>query len=99
MGRAPMSSRLSLFHRIVVPRLGDPERASSCPLGNQNTDGGPLPFPLAACGQDPLAVTTALGSPGGASGLLWLFGEFPDFHGISPLPRRACTRWACGPGL
>jgi len=68
MGRAPVSSRLSLLRRIVVPRLDGPEKTPSHPLGNQYTDGGPLPLPLAACGQDPLAVTTALGSPGGSVG-------------------------------
>jgi len=99
VGRAPTSLRLSLVRRIVVPRLGSPEKAPSHPLGNQNTDGGPLPLPLAACRRDPSAVTTALGSPDGSVRPAVGFGEFPDVHGDSPLPRSACARWACGPGL
>jgi len=63
-GRAPPYPRLSLIRRIVVPRLGSLERASPRPLGNQNTVGvATLATPLGACGHDPLADTSALGSP------------------------------------
>jgi len=64
-GRAPPYPRLSLIRRIVVPRLGGLERASPHPLGTQNTVGvATLATPLGACGHDPLADTSALGSPG-----------------------------------
>jgi len=63
-GRAPPYPRLSLIRRIVVPRLGSLERASPHPLGTQNTVGvATLATPLGACGHDPLADTSALGSP------------------------------------
>ena len=63
-GRAPPYPRLSLIRRVVVPRLGGLERASPRPLGTQNTVGvATLATPLGACGHDPLADTSALGSP------------------------------------
>jgi len=63
-GHAPPYPRLSLIRRIVVPRLGGLERAPPHPLGNQNTVGvATLVTPLGACGHDPLADTSALGSP------------------------------------
>jgi len=53
-----------LIRSIVVPRLGGLEGVLPHPLGNQNTVGiAALATPLGACGHDPLADTSALGSP------------------------------------
>ena len=63
-GSCSLYPRLSLIRRIVVPRLGGLERASPHPLGNQNTVSvAALVTPLGACGHDPLADTSTLGSP------------------------------------
>ena len=83
-GHAPPYPRLSLIRRIVVPRLGGLERASPCPLGNQNTVGvATLATPLGACGHDPLADTSALGSPVVARVLTEFSGIFLVAHKAS----------------
>jgi len=83
-GRAPPYLRLSLIRRIVVPRLGGLERALPHPLGNQNTVGvATLATPLGACGHDPLADTSALGSPVVARVLTEFSGIFLVAHKAS----------------
>ena len=68
----------------MVPRLGGLERASPHPLGNQNTVGvAALATPLGACGHDPLADTSALGSPGVARELTEISGNFLVAHEAS----------------
>jgi len=80
-GRAPPYPRLSFLRRIVVPRLGGLEKASPHPLGNQNTVGAAaLATPLGACGHDPLADTSALGSPVVARVLTGFFWNFWVAH-------------------
>jgi len=83
-GRAPPYPRLSLIRRIVVPRLGGLEKASPHPLENQNTVGvAALATPLGACGHDPLADTSALGSPEVARVLTEISRNFLDAHEAS----------------
>jgi len=83
-GRAPLYPRLSLIRRVVVPRLGGLERAWPHPLGNQNTVGiAALATPLGACGHNPLADTSALGSQGVTRVLAEISGNFLVAHEAS----------------
>jgi len=83
-GRAPPYPRLSLIHRIVAPRLGGLERVLPRPLGTLNTvSAAALANPLGACGHDPLADTSALGSPGVTRVLAEFSGNFLVAHEAS----------------
>jgi len=83
-GRAPPYPRLSLIRRIVVPRLGGLEKASPHPLGTQNIVGvATLATPLGACRHDPLADTSALGSPVVTRVLAEFSGNFLVAHEVS----------------